>query len=170
MTDAFAGKGNGCHSSDSEFYMGCGTAGRCRHRPLRKRYKRCNGRATARVAPTDALLVVRRGGALPLPRATARVAPTKRFVGADDPVRSMWVCNIFVGQGPCALPWVRGKNPPVTASPCQPPLGKGAKEIRIATTSDIVHWFRNDRGFTRGAIKRVVREADPYARVFDRIS
>ena len=28
-------------------------------------------------APTDALLMVRRGGALPLPRATARVAPTE---------------------------------------------------------------------------------------------
>ena len=46
----------------------------------------------------------------PLPRATARVAPTERFVGADDPVRPMWVCNIFVGQGPCALP-VRGGIP-----------------------------------------------------------
>ena len=61
-------------------------------------------------APTEAYLVVRRGGALPLPRATARVAPTERFVGADDPVRPMWVCNIFVGQGPCALP-VRGGIP-----------------------------------------------------------
>ena len=28
-------------------------AGRCGHRPLRKRNKRCNGRATARVAPTE---------------------------------------------------------------------------------------------------------------------
>ena len=55
-------------------------AGRCRHRPLRKRNKRCNGRATARVAPTKALQGVRRGE----------------------------------------------RNPPVTASPCQPPLGKGA--------------------------------------------
>ena len=58
---------------------GCGMSGRCRHRPLRKcilrcvgeglcpsrgrgknpplrkRYKGCNGRATARVAPTDGL-------------------------------------------------------------------------------------------------------------------
>ena len=59
----------------------CGGAGRCRHRPLRKRNKRCNGRATARVAPTGALQGVRRGE----------------------------------------------RNPPVTASPCQPPLGKGAK-------------------------------------------
>ena len=58
----------------------CGRAGRCSHRPLRKHYKGCNGRATARVAPTGAL------------------------------------------QGVC-----RGeRNPPVTASPCQPPLGKGA--------------------------------------------
>ena len=39
------------------------------HRPLRKCNKRCNGRATARVAPTKALQGVRRGGALPLPRA-----------------------------------------------------------------------------------------------------
>ena len=56
-------------------YKECGTAGRCGHRPLRrgykgcsarsvggqrrpplrKRNKRCNGRATARVAPTGAL-------------------------------------------------------------------------------------------------------------------
>ena len=34
-------------------------SGRCRHRPLRKRNKRCNGRATARVAPTKALQEVR---------------------------------------------------------------------------------------------------------------
>ena len=43
--------------------------GRPQGSPLRKRYKRCNGRATARVAPTEAYLAVRRGGALPLPRA-----------------------------------------------------------------------------------------------------
>ena len=45
----------------------------------------------------------------------------------------------FVGQGPCALPWVRERNPPVSALPCQPPLGKGAlgTGVRIATTSDM---------------------------------
>ena len=46
--------------------------------------------------------------------------------------RDTWVppynYNIFVGQGPRALPWVREKNPPVTALPCQPPLGKGPKD------------------------------------------
>ena len=60
---------------------GRGTAGRCRHRPLRmtrkfvqaragrpggrplrKRYKGCNGRATARVAPTEDYKRVRYGG------------------------------------------------------------------------------------------------------------
>ena len=43
---------------------GCGKnlSGRCRHRPLRKRNKRCNGRATARVAPTKALQGVQWAG------------------------------------------------------------------------------------------------------------
>ena len=93
--------------------------------------------------------------------ATARVAPTERFVGADDPVRPMWVCNIFVGQGPCALPWVRGKNPPVTASPCQPPLGKGAKGtgVRIATGALRP---RNDRFLHGVRCKRAVGDAGPY--------
>ena len=41
----------------------------------------------------------------------------------------------------------RGRNPPVTALPCQPPLGKGAKGtgVRIATASDIGHWFAMTR-------------------------
>ena len=62
-------------------------------------------------------------------------APTEALVGADDPVRPVPVTQHFVGQGPCALPGVREKNPPVTALPCQPPLGKGAKGtgVRIAT-------------------------------------
>ena len=58
----------------------CPSRGRGRTPPLRKRNKRCNGRATARVAPTKALQGVRRGE----------------------------------------------RNSPGTASPCQPPLGKGA--------------------------------------------
>ena len=49
---------------------------------------------------------------------------------------------------------VRKRNPPGTVSPCQPPLGKGAwgRGIRIATTSDIGHWFRNDREFCMGCV------------------
>ena len=47
--------------NDRGFYMGCGTrpGGRPQGSPLRKRYKRCNGRATARVAPTKGLQGVR---------------------------------------------------------------------------------------------------------------
>ena len=77
-------------------------------------------------------------------------APTEALVGADDPVRPVPVTQHFVGQGPCTLPGVRGKNPPVTALPCQPPLGKGAKGTGVADchTSDIGHWFAMTGSFT----------------------
>ena len=73
----------------------CPSRGRPQGSPLRKGYKEYDGRADVGIgpygsatrsavsgpsgtpAPTEAYLVVRRGGALPLPRATARVAPTK---------------------------------------------------------------------------------------------
>ena len=117
----------------------CPSRGRPQGSPLRKGYKECDGRADVGIgpygsatrsavggpsgtpAPTEAYLVVRRGGALPLPRATARVAPTKALQG--------------VRRGE--------RNPPVTASPCQPPLGKGAGGTGAAEchTSDIGHWF-----------------------------
>ena len=90
--------------------------------------------------------------------------PYEWVVGVDDPVRPGPITQRLVGQGPCALPGVREKsgsgrcrhrplrrfdkkvpawNPPVTASPCQPPLGKGAKGTGDADchTSDIGHWF-----------------------------
>ena len=93
-------------SAPTEGCKKCGGAGRCRHRPLRKHYKGCNGRATARVAPTKALQGVRRGE----------------------------------------------RNSPGTASPCQPPLGKGAKGTGEADCHDqFANWSRNDRVFTRGA-------------------
>ena len=38
-----------------------------------------------------------------------------------------------------------GRNPPGTASPCQPPLGKGAKGTGDADChSQCAHWLRND--------------------------
>ena len=52
---------------------------------------------------------------------------TRSAVGRDD-----------VGIVPYGgLQEVRGRNPPVTATPCQPPLGKGAEGTggRIATAS-----------------------------------
>ena len=55
-------------------------------------------------------------------RATARVAPTKGYKE----------CDVV-------------KNPPVTASPCQPPLGKGAEGTGVADChSQCTHWLRND--------------------------
>ena len=40
----------------------------------------------------------------------------------------------------------RGRNPPVTASPCQPPLGKGTEGTGGADChSQCAHWLRNDR-------------------------
>ena len=74
-------------------------------------------------APTDGLQEVRRGGALPLPRATARVAPTEGYKRCGEV-----------------------RNPPVTASPCQPPLGKGAKGAGWTDCHDqFANWSRNDR-------------------------
>ena len=41
---------------------------------------------------------------------------------------------------------MRGRNPPVTASPCQPPLGKGAEGTGVRIATGAVR-PRNDRGF-----------------------
>ena len=44
-------------------------------------------------------------------------------------------------------------NPPVTAAPCQPPLGKGAKGTGDADCHGRgAHWLRNDRFFARSAV------------------
>ena len=86
-----------CRGCDTESAGGQGRP------PLRKHYKGCNGRATARVAPTEGLPIGFRRGRCP-----HRPASVTR--GA-----------------------VRGRNPPVTALPCpfrQGGLGTGR---RIAT-------------------------------------
>ena len=57
------------------------------------------------------------------------------------------------------------RNPPVTASPRQPPLGKGAKGTGDADChSQFANWLRNDRVFARGAgvIRRADRVVRPY--------
>ena len=40
----------------------------------------------------------------------------------------------------CAAEW----NPPVTASPCQPPLGKGAEGRGYGLPHQFANWSRND--------------------------
>ena len=101
------------------------------HRPLRKRILWCVGEGLScppSCQPTDGHCRARQSGhfletgslhpplaalrRFPLPRATARVAPTEGYKRCGGV-----------------------KNPPVTAFPCQPPLGKGAwgRGMRIAT-------------------------------------
>ena len=43
-------------------------------------------------------------------RDMARIGPTEMLVGADDSVRPGPIPQHLVGQGPCALPWVREKS------------------------------------------------------------
>ena len=56
-----------------------------------------------------------------------------------------------MGIGPYGgLQGVREKNPPVTASPCQPPLGKGALRTGDADCHDqFANWSRNDTFYKR---------------------
>ena len=53
VIDGALGRGDVGIGPYGEHCMKCGEAGRRGRRPLRKRYKRCNGRATASVAPTE---------------------------------------------------------------------------------------------------------------------
>ncbi len=106
-------------------------SGRCRHRPLRKRILWCVGVGLScppLCRPTDGHCRARQSGhfletgllhpplaalrRFPLPRATARVSPTEGYKRSGEV-----------------------RNPPVTASPCQPPLGKGAKETGVRTVT-----------------------------------
>ena len=125
---------------------GCGamSAGGQRRPPLRKRNKRCNGRATARVAPTKALQGVRRGERNPPVTALPCQPPLgKRAEGTGDAdchdQFANWSRNDTFSRSavqaraggiePRPYETLLGmweKNPLVTASPSQPPLGKGA--------------------------------------------
>ena len=96
-------------------YKKCSEAGRCRHRPLRKRYKRCNGRATARVAPTEGYKAcgrtgrrgrrpLRTGTRCAVERATARVAPTQKSLPClkgGGPTEGWW--RDTCGENGCAF-------------------------------------------------------------------
>ena len=75
------------------------------HRPLRKRNKRCNGRATARVAPTEGYKECLAGGRTGASAPTGGVLMVPYAAGHMGPALQ----GIFVGQGPRALPGVREK-------------------------------------------------------------
>ncbi len=78
-------------------------------------------------------------------------APTEFLVGADDPVRPGPDNATPCRAGP-VCPAVGAEKEESPSYGFAAPLGKGAKEIRIATTSDIGHWFRNDREFCMGCV------------------
>ena len=84
------------------------------------------------------------------PGRTEPSAPTTLFVGADayigpppnarktarlpclkggGPTEGWWRDSCGVGSYAFAVSSCGGKNPPVTTSPCQPPLGKGANSV-----------------------------------------
>ena len=93
-------------------YKRCGKTGRCRHRPLRKRNKRCNGRATARVAPTDNMRICTSPGRRPrrpvLPNALLRFvgrrALTPSFAAAGPPGRGAFGPGLW-GYSPRRFLW-----------------------------------------------------------------
>ena len=62
-------------------------------------------------------------------------------------------------------------NPPVTASLCQPPLGKGAEGTGDADChSQFANWPRNDKVFCKRCDGRAVEDAGPYGGFTDRTS
>ena len=51
------------------------------------------------------------------------------------------------------------RNPPVTAAPCQPPLGKGAEGTGVTDChSQCTHWLRNDRAGVPGSVEYPPRQ------------
>ena len=77
------------------------------------------------------------------------------------------------GQPPAPTEGLQGvryrKKSPVTALPCQPPLGKGAEGTGVTDchTSDIGHWFAMTGGLYMGCGARQAgdREGRPYESV-----
>ena len=73
--------------------------------------------------------------------------------------------GFFILRGKRAGAKGEGKNPAVTALPCQGPLGKRVMgEEGTDCHSRCAHWLRNDRVFTRGAgdVRRADRVVRPY--------
>ena len=144
----------------------CPSRGRGRTPPLRKRYKRCNGRATARVAPTDALQGVRCGGpmwasapteCLPigfrrgrrprrpaLPRARCSIAMTGGLHGVR--------CVILgcVGEGLCPSRG-RGSTPPLRMDFGECPYTISPKRAQVLLSVIFMsrYWPRADLSPTR---------------------
>ena len=107
--------------------------------PLRRGYKGCGTAGRCRHRPLRNRIMGCVGEGLCPSRGRPQGSPLRR------------------GYKRCGEVW----NPPVTTSPCQPPLGKGAEGTGDADchTSDIGHWFAMTGIFARGAWGRWMRIA-----------
>ena len=111
----------------------CGDSGRCGERTERCRWQRKRSERVAAVKISS----VRRKAAQKFWAPQQGHRPLRKRYKECDAVR----------------------NPPVTASPCQPPLGKGAEGTGDADCHDqFANWSRNDMAFYRGCRARPVRE------------
>ena len=99
-------------------------------------------------APTECLRIGFRRGRRPRRPASVTRGAVRRRGEGTPPYNSN-----FCRAGP-VCPAGAGRNPPVTASPCQPPLGKGAEGTGVTDChSQCAHWLRNDSFFTGGAVQ-----------------
>ena len=150
----------------TESYKKCDGAGRCGHRPLRKRILRCvgeglcpsHGRGNRRSAaggrgsePVSRKCPDWRRQMCIRDRATTVAGNRLARRWAREP--RPYECDTRGATGGQRRPPLRMRykrcgevwNPPVTASPCQPPLGKGARGTGVADChSQCAHWLRND--------------------------
>ena len=113
------------------------------HRPLRAVTGSAVGRADVGIGPYGRLQVVRWNG--PSGKSAKRCQWQMKRAGFEEvprlaatTVAGNRLARRWATAGPYECVTRRcgaGKNPPVTASPCQPPLGKGAEGtgMRIAT-------------------------------------
>ena len=59
------------------------------------------------------------------------------------------------------------RNPPVTAAPCQPPLGKGDEGTGGTDChGQCAHWLRNDRGFCKGCGTGMKKQVSRFTHLF----
>ena len=145
--------------------------GRGRTPPLRKRYKECDAGRNPPVTASPCQPPLDKGA-----KGTGDADCHGQFANwpRNDRLQEM----LWGGRG--RTPPLRkrykecdaGRNPPVTASPCQPPLGKGAKGTGDADChGQFANWPRNDRlqemlwgGRGRTPpLRRVTRGAGVYA-------
>ena len=136
--------------NDRGGYMGCGT------RP---------GGSSGRPTPTHHSPIELRRGRRPrrpaLPWARCGLAMTHYKKCGTNPAGDR------KGRPYGGLQEVRGRNPPVTAAPCQPPLGKGDEGTGDADChGQFENWPRNDRGFCKECGTGIQKQVSRFTHLF----